>query len=312
MGFKKKIKKVYYTFLKKKNRLLYGRPVLVLLYHRVNDEVDSKLSKLTVSLANFEEQLLYYKKHFQILSLDDDWGSLNKTGLVVTFDDGYADNLLNALPLLEKYNIPATLFVTTLNINTINEFWWDRFVSDYYAASDSFFLPGFEGKVSKKECTYEFCIEIVSKLGNGNRDKWFLEFESLNKLNYKSRESYRSLTNSELRILSEHPLINIGLHTHHHYALGDLSYQEQKEELLLSINHLNGLVKKSIKYLAVPFGSYNDNTLAIAKDLNFKGVLLANDYYSSQKNKTYKKINRIIMPNIKGKEMVKRLKKFDW
>jgi peptidoglycan/xylan/chitin deacetylase (PgdA/CDA1 family) len=312
MGLKRKLKNIYYTFLKKKNRLLYGRPVLVLLYHRVNDEVDLKLSKLTVSLANFEAQLLYFKEHFQILSLDDEWTSLHKTGLVITFDDGYADNLLNALPLLEKYNIPATIFVTTLNSNTTNEFWWDRFVFDYYATSDFFFLPGFEEKVSKKECTYTFCVEIVSKLGNEDRNKWFLEFESVNKLNYKDRESYRSLTNSELRVLSEHPLINIGLHTHHHYALGGLSYQEQKEELLLSVNQLNELVTNSVKYLAVPFGSYNDNTLEIAEDLNFKGVLLANDYYSSQKNKTGKKINRIIMPNIKDKEMVNRLKKFDW
>jgi hypothetical protein len=80
----------------------------------------------------------------------------------------------------------------------------------------------------------------------------------------------------------------------------------------LSLNELNKLVASSIKYLAVPFGSYNDTTLAIAEDLNFKGVLLANDYYSSQNNKIGKKINRIIMPNIKGKEIANRLKKFDW
>jgi peptidoglycan/xylan/chitin deacetylase (PgdA/CDA1 family) len=269
--------------------------------------VDSKLSKLTVSLANFEEQLLYFKKHFQILRLDDDWSSLHKTGLVITFDDGYADNLLNALPLLEKYNIPATLFVTTLNINTSNEFWWDRFVFDYFAVSDFFFLPGFCGKVSKKEYTYNFCSEIVLKLRNEDQNKWILEFESLNELNYKNREAYRSLTKNELRLLSEHPLVNIGLHTHHHYALGNLSYQEQKDEIVLSVNQLNELVPNSIKYLAVPFGSYNDDTLAIAEELNFKGVLLANDYYSGQRNKIGKKINRILMPNITGKEMVKRL-----
>jgi peptidoglycan/xylan/chitin deacetylase (PgdA/CDA1 family) len=311
MDLKKRLKKLYYTFLKKKNRLLYGRPVLVLLYHRVNDEVGSKLAELTVSLANFEEQLLYFKKHFQILSLDDDWTSLHKTGLVVTFDDGYADNLLNALPLLEKHNIPATLFVTTLNINTVNEFWWDRFVFDYYAASDFFFLPGFEEKKSKKEYTYKFCVEIVSKLGNEDRNKWFLEFELINEVNYRNREAYRSLTQDELKLLSEHPLINIGLHTHHHYALGDLSCKDQKEELLFSIKQLNGLVSNSIKYLAVPFGSYNNDTLTIAEEIGLKGILLANDYYSSNRNKAGNKINRIIMPNIKDEEMINRLRKFD-
>jgi len=54
-----------------------------------------------------------------------------KTGLVITFGDGYADNIINALPLLERYQIPATIFISTLNINTKNEFWWDRLVFDY-------------------------------------------------------------------------------------------------------------------------------------------------------------------------------------
>lgn len=311
MSFFKEIKKWYYIILKIKSRILVGRPVLVLMYHRINDEVGQKLAGLTVSVAAFEEQLQYFKKHFQIVRLEEDWTFLKKTGLVLTFDDGYADNLWNALPLLEKYGIPATLFITTLNSNTTDEFWWDRLVFDYYAASDFFFMPGFEEKTSKKNCTYDSCVEIVSKLKNEDRNKWFLEFELINSINYNSREAYRSLTQAELKLVSEHPLLSIGLHTHHHYALGDLSFKEQKEEVLFSINQLKKMVSNDIKYLALPFGSYNEDTLAIAEEEGFKGVLLANDYYSNQKNKARKKINRIIMPNIKGEEMITRLKNFD-
>ena len=311
MSFLKRIKNWYYIILKVKSRILVGRPVLVLMYHRINDEIGQKLAGLTVSVANFEEQLQYFKKHFQIVRLEEDWTSLKKTGLVLTFDDGYADNLWNALPLLEKYGIPATLFITTLNSNTTDEFWWDRLVFDYYAASVFFFMPGFEGKTSKKDYTYDSCVEIVSKLKNEDRNKWFLEFELINNISYKSRQAYRSLTQAELKLASEHPLISIGLHTHHHYALGDLSFKEQKEELLLSINQLEKMVSNDIKYLALPFGSYNKDTLVIAEEVGFKGVLLANDYYSNQKNKAGKKINRIIMPNIKDEEMINRLKNFD-
>lgn len=124
MSFYHLLKKLYFTLLKVKNRLLIGSPVLVLMYHRVNDEAGQKLTGLTVSTENFEKQLLYLKKHFQILKLEEDWTPLKKTGVVITFDDGYADNFLNALPLLEKHQIPAAIFITTLNINSKNEFWW--------------------------------------------------------------------------------------------------------------------------------------------------------------------------------------------
>lgn len=308
---KNKLKKVYYKFLKIKSRILYGPPVLVTMYHRINDEVGEKLAGLTVSITNFENQLLYYKKKYQILRLEEDWTFLKKTGIVITFDDGYADNIINALPLLEKYNIPATIFVTTLNINTKNEFWWDRLVFDYYAAKDFFFFPGIKEKVSKAKYSYNYCAAIVSKIETNEKENWLIEFESINSINYQSRESFRSLTFDELYRLSEHPLIDIGLHTHNHPALGEMTHQEQRDELQLSLEKLDKVVATSVKYLAVPFGSYNKATLQLSEELGLKGVLLANDYYSNVKNKDSKKINRILMPNINGNELVKRLKNFD-
>lgn len=80
---------------------------------------------------------------------------------------------------------------------------------------------------------------------------------------------------------------------------------------MLSLKKLNELTINSIQYIALPHGSYNSDTLKITKELNLK-VLLANDYYSSTKNKKFEKINRILMPNIEGKEFIKRLKKFDF
>jgi len=51
---------------------------------------------------------------------------LPRRAVVVTFDNGYSDNLYNAKPLLERYDIPATIFVTTGCIGREREFWWDE------------------------------------------------------------------------------------------------------------------------------------------------------------------------------------------
>ncbi|MFQ6601631.1 polysaccharide deacetylase family protein [Flavobacterium sp. C3NV] len=309
---KTKLKTIYYKLNKAKQRILSGKPVLVVLYHRISNEVRNELKYLTVDLVSFEQQLCYFKKNYQILRLSDDWSALKKTGIVITFDDGYADNLLNALPLLEKYQIPATIFVTTLNIDSKKEFWWDRFVFDYMYCEPFFYLPDTKEKVSKKMHSYADISNFISKLATEKKERWFLEFEKLNKIPFFDNEHFRSLSNEELKYISNHPLIDIGIHTHNHYPFKNLSYQEQKEELRYSIEKLNKLITKPISYLALPHGSYNDQTLKVVEELNCLGMLLANNNYSNYRNKLSKKINRILITNIKGKELVKHMNRFDF
>lgn len=309
---KKNLTKQYYNFLKLKNRIFQGRPVLVLMYHRISNVSDKKLAHLTVSVTNFEKQLVYFKEKYQILKLSDDWTCLKKTGLVITFDDGYADNIINALPLLEKYQIPATIFVTTLNTNTIKEFWWDRLVYDYSNVEEFFCFPSLKDKVFKEQYTYKYIVECVSKLDNDQKEIWFLEFEKSNKIFFQNREEYRPLTNLELKQLSEHPLIDIGIHSHNHYSLGNLTYEEQKNELSISVEKLNELTTKNIKYLALPHGSYNGDTLKAIEDIGILGVLYANNYYSNFNNKSSGKINRILIPSISNEELVRYMKHYDF
>lgn len=89
--------------------------IRILMYHRVAN--CSNYDQLVVSPYHFEQQMAYLHKHYRVLSLDQAIDDLEQgscqPGVVVTFDDGYLDNLHNALPILKKYNIPATIFITT-------------------------------------------------------------------------------------------------------------------------------------------------------------------------------------------------------
>jgi len=87
----------------------------ILLYHRVNDVARDNL---TTSLTRFTEHLVTVKRHYPVLSLTAAVAALREgqylgpNVVVITFDDGYADNHDCAAPVLERFGLPATFFLT--------------------------------------------------------------------------------------------------------------------------------------------------------------------------------------------------------
>jgi len=105
------------------------KKVLILMYHRVT-ELRSDPWGLAVAPRHFAEHLEILRQYARPLSLRQLSqalleGDLPDRSVVVTFDDGYADNLHNAKPFLERYDIPATVFLTSGFIGREREFWWD-------------------------------------------------------------------------------------------------------------------------------------------------------------------------------------------
>ena len=103
------------------------------MYHRVTD-ADLDPWSLCVTPQHFAQHLEVLRKHTHPLPLREliselPRGNRSRSAVAVTFDDGYADNLLNAKPQLEHFNIPATVFVTTGPLGGQREFWWDELES---------------------------------------------------------------------------------------------------------------------------------------------------------------------------------------
>jgi len=101
-------------FTQSANMLFPG--LRILMYHRVA-ELEC-FDQLTVTPARFEQQMQRLAQGTQVLSLSESLnrlavGSRNRPTVAVTFDDGYLDNLHHALPILERYQVPATIFITT-------------------------------------------------------------------------------------------------------------------------------------------------------------------------------------------------------
>ena len=101
---------------------------LILLYHRVTRLANDRWS-IAVTPAHFAEHMDVLRRRATVLPLSvlDAPARPNARAakVVVTFDDGYADNLHEALPVLQRFDIPATVFVSTDAVVQSREFWWD-------------------------------------------------------------------------------------------------------------------------------------------------------------------------------------------
>lgn len=101
---------------------------LILAFHRVSDEYTDGL---TFGTRQFDVLCRFLSKNLKIVSLTEivervERGEDVSNLVALTFDDGYRDNFTFAAPILEKYGLPATMFVVTSFIGSSTVPWWDH------------------------------------------------------------------------------------------------------------------------------------------------------------------------------------------
>lgn len=111
----------------------YSHPIPILMYHQVVEKEISSPHKIFITAAQFEKHLLFLKKsQFTSLTFGDlyrfktgilPWSEFPKKPIILTFDDGYENNLTLALPLLKKYNFKSVIYLLA-NPHTTN--YWDK------------------------------------------------------------------------------------------------------------------------------------------------------------------------------------------
>ena len=106
-----------------------GRHALILLYHRVTHLPNDRWS-IAVTPEHFDEHMALVRRRSNVVPLSGLDAALAAPNartmtIAVTFDDGYADNLYEALPILQRHDVPATVFVASDPIVRAREFWWD-------------------------------------------------------------------------------------------------------------------------------------------------------------------------------------------
>lgn len=275
--------------------------VLVLCYHRVNS-LDLDINMLAVSETNFRQQMLYLKNNYNILQFGQRWNNKEERNIVITFDDGYKDNYINAVPILKELDIPATFFISTFGIDKKREFWWDEL--EYILFSGTKFKPYFcldddiwtytwdTSSFELRQNCYNSIHHLMKKfISVEKRNEWFDQLWKWKEQERVCRSGYESMTQEMCESISKNPLFEIGAHTINHPSLGNIDKELQKKEIVESVENLSSIIGKKIDLFSYPFGitneDYNDITIEICKSCGIKKAAATDGRIYNDKDTDY-------------------------
>ena len=279
---------------------------VVLTYHRVQ-RLESDPWTLAVTPEHFDEQMEVLRRHYRVTSLRElaeagRRGRLPRRAAVVTFDDGYADNLLTAKPLLEKHGVPATVFVTTGYVGRGREFWWDeldriflqpgrlpeelrlRIKGETYrwdlhdasvyspAADDRRWKPGQKVTPGPRQRVYHELWTLMNPLAEDERLDVRAALLAWAGSDGQARPTHRTLSGEELTALANGGLVDVGAHTVTHSRLAALPPSAQRDEVRQSKRQLEEILNRQVSTFAYPYGGpddYTDTTVEVVKEAGF-------------------------------------------
>ena len=299
---------------------------LILVYHRIAEEpID--FWRLTVSPVNFEDHLevLRRTRHPLPLSMFVSNllnGTLRPDAIAVTFDDGYADNLLAGKPRLADADLPATVFLATGYIGSAEAFWWDEL-------SRLILLGGgpqrFDLTLSRETILVDFGSELPA---NKNGTTPFASLEkrraalsilrqALRLLDQEQRRIVmselrtifgnpdfradlgRAMTGAEVEELTADGLVTIGAHTVTHPVLPALTVPACAREITESKLACEALIGAPVTSFAYPYGEFDSASINEVKKAGFTFACSA-QYGSVYATSAAFALPRVYAPNVDG------------
>jgi peptidoglycan/xylan/chitin deacetylase (PgdA/CDA1 family) len=289
-----------------------GQPVtIILLYHRVVEVTDDP-QLLCVTPGHFDEHLQVMKRLGEVVRLRSLTTDLpgrpgGAVRFVVTFDDGYSDNLTHARAALERHDTPATVFVSSGFVGGTREFYWDEL--------ERLLLSG-EGRVERSEVAlgderyrwtpeqrgqdrdsqskrwdvlsesdplprhglYRRLCNLLRPLDEATREQVLVQLRAWAGVSGVARSTHRALTEDELRKLVEGDLVEVGAHTVTHAMLSAQNAGEQQGEIARSKRGLESILGRTVDGFSYPYGSridFTDETVSAVKRAGF-GYACAN------------------------------------
>ena len=263
------------------------RRLTVLCYHRIEDpthlDFDTFKPNVSATPEAFAEQINFISRRFNVISIDQlrAWlageARLPRYPALITFDDGYHDNFVNAYPVLSAANVPSVIFLATDYINATTPFYWDLAAYCFHhTAYDSVTLPVL-GPVQwstpeQKQTVLVQWLEILKTLSDAEKHQIITDLPVLLDVTVpEDTFAGMFLTWEQVREMAQNG-ITMGAHTQSHPILTRISLEDATQELQGSKQRIESEIKLPVTSLAYPNGGSSDFNPAIqtsAQELGF-------------------------------------------
>lgn len=266
-----------------------SRRLLVLAYHRVgelpNRDYPFQHEIMSATADAFDEQMTFLKKNFNVVNfhtladMADAGEPIPPNSVVITFDDGYADNYTTAFPILQSHGLTASIYVATGFIDAQAPFWFDML--SYYVMKMKPGILHLNRDNFRVDVTEENRSEVRRSLGQAVRvvsdASRLLILEELAQQSDVSpspeeRELARPMTWDEVRAL-DRAGIEIGSHTVSHPFMVQLNDNELASELTQSKQRIEQETGTTVQSLSYPTGGaqfYDDRTVRMAQTAGYR------------------------------------------
>jgi peptidoglycan/xylan/chitin deacetylase (PgdA/CDA1 family) len=256
-----------------------GRGIIFALHSIVDDQASHPDHSLRCPVGKLEWILRRLRQQkLDFVTLDDAVERLAAPAarpfVAFTFDDGFADNLTKALPVMEKFAAPFTVYVPTGMITRDIDAWWFG-VAALVGSRDRVDLPTLGrfkcGDRASKRRTFSAVETAIHK----NFDLLPAVRQALDAAGIQIRAlvDQEALTENQLRMLSQHPLVTIGGHTTTHPNLARTTAAKARSEMADNRKFLQEITGQEVAHNAYPFGhagACGDREAEISRSLGFR------------------------------------------
>jgi len=271
--------------------LLAPQSAVILMYHSVVEDPRQTAATIRISQsrASFERQMATLARRFNVVTLDQvvsfvsEGLPIPRRSVVVTFDDGFADNFETALPILTRYGIPATFYVLVGAVDSGTPPWYCRLAYAFNStmhgewkqpnANFKFNLHDRDGKSAAMEAAWD----IGAALSGSAQQRMVEEVEATLEVQAIDARSRLMMNWDQVRAL-KNAGHTIGGHSLTHPNLAHVSAAEAKAEIFGCKEALEAMVGSPAKHFCYPHPALNPqwtpDTKEITREAGFQSAVL--------------------------------------
>jgi len=272
---------------------LNGRSAAILMYHSVlpnPGQESNSLGDIIHSESAFRQQMELLAQDYQPISLDQavahvrHGSAFPKRSVVVTFDDGYADNSAFAMPILNRLGIPATFYVTVDCVENRRLPWPTR-LRFTFRSTQQFTWTDARGKswsltdAAKREEAYLAACDDCCQLSGEIQEEFVRRVEQELHSCLPSAANTLMMTYDQVRTLARNGHI-VGSHTMTHPNLAYVKKDDAQRELTESKRHLELELDAPVKHFSYPCPAlsphWSEQTVEQSRAVGYESAVTTN------------------------------------